>query len=232
MTVIRSGIFGGVLLGALAFRPRAANADAVPRILTMSGHGSAEGVPDTVQISAGVTVQARTAAEALAADNMRMTHVFAALKAKGVPDRAIQTSEFSVSPQYPSNNSNLQTITGYEVTNRVTVTLNDVTKLGQTLDALVAAGANQMNGIVFSIRDSAALLTSARQAAVADATAKAKIYAKAAGVTLGPILSISENGSEEPRPMMLGAARMGKFTPTAAGEQSLGANATIIWEIQ
>ena len=230
MPVIRPGLFGGVLLGALALLPGAANADSgVPRVLTMTGHGSAEGVPDTVEISAGVTVQAPTAAQALTADNAQMTRVFAALKAMGVPERAIRTSDFSVSPQYPSGGR--QTITGYEVTNRVTVTLDNVARLGAALDALVAAGANQMNGIVFSIRDSVALLTSARQAAVADATAKAQIYAKAAGVTLGPILSISESGSEEPRPMMLGAARMSKFTPTAAGEQGLDADATIVWEI-
>jgi hypothetical protein len=67
---------------------------------------------------------------------------------------------------------------------------------------------------------------------VADAISKARIYARAAGVTLGPILSINESGTEEPRPMLLGAARMGKFTPTAAGEQSLSADVTIIWEIQ
>lgn len=229
MAAIRSGVFG-VLLAVLASLPGAANADsAVPRILTMSGHGSTEGVPDTVQISAGVTVQAPTAAEALTADNAQMTRVFAALKAMGVPDKAIRTSDFSVSPQYAPGNR--QTITGYEVTNRVTVTLDNVARLGAALDALVAAGANQMNGIVFSIRDSAALLTGARQAAVADATAKAQIYAKAAGVGLGPILSISESGSEEPRPLMLGMARMSKFTPTAPGEQSLGADVTIIWEI-
>jgi uncharacterized protein YggE len=160
-----------------------------------------------------------------------MARMFSTLKAMGVPDRAIQTSQFSISPQYTDGNTQPQRLTGYEVTNQVTVTLNNVDKLGTALDALAAAGANRMEGIQFSIRDSAALLTKARQAAVDDARTKAKTYAQAAGVTLGPILSISENGNEAPRPVMM-MARMSKAVPIAAGEESLNASVTIVWEIR
>jgi uncharacterized protein YggE len=220
-----------LLLGCLA--PGAALADpASPRTITISGHGEAAGVPDTVQISAGVTVHAATAGAALSADSARMADVFSALKAMGVPDRAIQTSQFSVSPQYSDGNNGPAHLTGYAVTNQVTVTLTDVSKLGATLDALVAAGANQVNNIAFSIRDSAALMTQARQSAVTDATAKAQIYAKAAGLTLGPILSINEGGGvivAEDIGMFKSTAR---YTPVAAGEQKLNANVTIVWEIR
>lgn len=223
------------LLGALVLAPGAAQADsAPPHTLTMTGQGEVAGTPDTVRISAGVTVRAATAAEALRADSAQMARVFKALKAMGVPDRAIQTSQFSISPQYTDGNTQPQRLIGYEVTNQVTVTvtLNNVDKLGPALDALVAAGANRINNIAFSIRDSAALLTQARQAAVADAMAKAQIYAKAAGVTLGPILSISVDSSAMPRPVRMMALREpAPPPPIAAGEQSLDANVTIVWEI-
>ncbi|HEY5346582.1 MAG TPA: SIMPL domain-containing protein [Rhizomicrobium sp.] len=230
MPFFRHALVLGFLLACLS--PGTALADpASPRTITISGQGEAAGIPDMVRISAGVSVRARTAAEALRANSAQMARIFSALAAMGVPDRAIQTSQFSISPQYTDGNAGPQRLTGYEVTNQVTVTLNDVSKLGGTLDALVAAGANQMDGIEFSIRDSAALMTQARQAAAADAIAKAQIYAKAAGVTLGPILSISESGDEGPRPVGMMAMRANAPTPVAAGEQKLSAGVTIVWEI-
>ena len=101
------------------------------------------------------------------------------------------------------------------------------------LDALVTAGANQMNGIDFAIKDSAPLLAQARADAVNDARAKAETYAKAAGVSLGPILSISENGSQGPRPvyMAMPMVRSAKAVPVAAGEESITAEVSIVWEI-
>jgi uncharacterized protein YggE len=206
-----------------------------PRTLSMNGQGEAKGAPDTVTLSAGVSAQAPTAAAALAANSRHMEAVLAALKKQGVADKNMQTANFSVSPQYTSNNDNQPPrLTGYQVTNEVRVRLEDVTKLGATLDALVTAGANQMNGINFSIRDSAAMLTEARQKAVADALAKAQIYAKAAGVTLGPILSISESDNAPPRPMYMAMsmARADKSVPVAMGEESITANISIVWAIQ
>jgi uncharacterized protein YggE len=222
-------------LAALAALAGPALGDPAARTLTMSGQGEVKAAPDTVTLSAGVTVQAPTAAAALAADNTRMQGVMAALKKQGVADKNIQTAQFSVSPQYASSNDGqAPRLTGYQVTNEVSVRLDDVTKLGATLDALVAAGANQMNGINFSIADSSALLTEARQRAVTEALAKAQTYAKAAGVTLGPILSISENENSGPRPMFMTAmaVRAPKAVPVAMGEESVTANVSIVWQIQ
>ena len=138
-------------------------------------------MPDQAQLSAGVTTVATTAEAALAENARKMNGVFAALKRIGVPDKSIQTSNFSVSPQYPPYNQNttgLQRIVGYQVSNQVNVTLDDVKKLGPALDALVAAGANQINSVGFSIRDTGALLVTAREAAVADAmTAREDLHA-------------------------------------------------------
>jgi uncharacterized protein len=182
-----------VLLLYLATVPAAAQT--ASHTISMTGQGEVRAAPDTVTLTAGVTAQAPTAAAALAANSSRMAAVMAALKQQGVSDKDMQTANFSVSPQYAGNNdSQPQRLIGYQVTNEVQVRLEDVRKLGAVLDSLVLAGSNQMNGINFGVRDTAELLTQARNLAVADATAKAQVYAKAAGVSLGPILSISESG--------------------------------------
>ena len=162
-----------------------------------------------------------------------MQSVFAALKKIGVADKDMQTANFSVSPQMANTSNQPPHVTGYQVSNQVQLRLDDVAKLGPALDALVTAGANQMNGIDFAIKDSAPLLAQARADAVNDARAKAETYAKAAGVSLGPILSISENGSQGPRPvyMAMPMVRSAKAVPVAAGEESITAEVSIVWEI-
>ena len=110
--------------------------------------------------------------------------------------------------------------------------LEDIAKVGATLDALVAAGANQMNGLKFAIKKPAPLLALARADAVGDAKLRAQQYAAAAGLTLGPIQSLSEGGAEPPRPMYSMMAMAAPATPIAAGEESVNASVTIIWEIR
>lgn len=223
-------------LAAAALSP--ALADTSARTITVSGSGEARGVPDKSQLSAGVTTAATTADAALAENSRKMTSVFDALKRLGVPEKNIQTSNFSVQPQYPPYNQNatgLQHIVGYQVSNQVDVTLEDARKLGPALDALVAAGANQINSVSFSIRDPQPLLTAAREAAIADALTRAQTYAKAANVTLGAIVSINEGSSDVERPlprMALMAAKAAPPPPTAAGEQSIAANVSIVFEIK
>lgn len=223
----------------LALAPvSAAFADAAPRTITVSGAGEARAIPDQAQLSAGVTTTAKTAAAALAENARKMTGVFDALKRLGVADKHIQTSNFSIQPQYPPYNPNatgLQLIVGYTVSNQVDVTLDDVKTLGPSLDALVAAGANQINSVAFSIRDQDSLLAAARAAAIGDAIKRAETYAKAAGVALGPVVSIDERSSEsapaQPR-MALMAAKAAPPTPTAAGEQGVTANVSMVFEIR
>ncbi len=231
-TAALAALFGALLLAA----PIAHAAD-VPHIISVSGEGEARAVPDQAQLSAGVTTVAATADAALAENARKMTAVFDALKKMGVPERAIQTSNFSVSPQYPpynANNTGVQHIVGYQVSNQVNVTLDDVRKLGPALDTLVAAGANQISSVSFAIKDNEALLEKARQAAIADATTRAETYAHAAGVTLGGVVSIQEIGAAMPIPRMRGIAMMAEAapTPTAAGEESVSANVTVIFDIK
>ncbi|HTO39374.1 MAG TPA: SIMPL domain-containing protein [Rhizomicrobium sp.] len=231
---------------AIATLPQIATAQPVPsrlpHVLSVSGEGEVHAIPDQAQLSAGVVSHGKTAAEALSANAAAMNTVFATLRKRGIPEKSITTSNFSLSPQYPpyrqdAPQGDRTRIIGYEVSNQVTVILDDVAKAGATLDALVTSGANQAGGVSFTIRDSKPLLAQARTAAVNDAVAKAQTLAKAAGVTLGPILSIQEGGSDAPmpRPMMMRADMMkvaSAPTSIAAGEQSVTAHVSITWEIQ
>jgi uncharacterized protein YggE len=226
---MRNPLLPGLLLACALSLPALA---ADPHTIAMTGHGEIKAVPDMAAVNAGVTTNAPTAAAALAANSARMSQVFDALKKLGIPERNIQTTGFSVSPQYTNgDNINPRHLTGYQVNNEVSVRLDDVSRLGTALDTLVGAGANQMNGIGFDIATPAPLLEKARAQAIADARARAQTYAQAAGVSLGPIVSISEGGGEaQPRPMYRVMA-MAAPVPVVAGEQSVTADVTVVWEI-
>ena len=196
--------------------------------IAMTGHGEAKAPPDAAELSAGVRVEAPTAKAALADADSRMEAVLGALRKMGVADKAIATSGFSVAPQYASGKNEAPRLTGYQVSNRVDVRLDDSAKLGAVLDALVAAGANDIGGVRFSFRDPTSLLTEARRKAVADARAKAETYAQAAGVALGPLVSLRESAAA-PRPLF---AEMRASVPVAPGEQSIAADVTLVWEIK
>ncbi len=230
-----------VLLAALFLASSAAVAapgadPAAPRTLTVSGTGIAKAAPDEASFSTGVVSHAATAGAALAANARAMNAVIATLKKQGVPDKAIQTSNLSLNPQYQTCKPNMtcpQKIVGYEVSNTVSVTVG-LDKAGTVVDALVASGSNQIDGISFSIHDHKPLLNQARAEAVKEALDKGQLYAKAAGVSLGPILAIQESGSEAPRPIFRAMNKMadvGYATPIAAGEQSLSAQVSITWTI-
>lgn len=229
----------GALVLAMFAAPVLVHADSIsmpPRTLSVSGEGEVSAVPDQAQLSAGVVSEAKTPDAALAANNSKMETVFAALKKLGIPDKMIQTSNFSVSPQYAPYDAKVpggERIQGYQVSNTVTVRVDDEKKVGPALNALVTAGANQLGNVGFSFRDPKPLLTQARAEAVKDALAKAEAYADAAGVSLGPILSINEGGSPSPSPYpVMAMVARDKSVPIAAGESSVSANVSIVWEIK
>jgi len=218
-----------------AASPTALAADALPRTLSVSGNGEVKAAPDQAQLSTGVVTQGRNASDALKANARAMNAVFDTLKAAGIAEKSIQTSNFSVSPRYAeAKPGGTQHIVGYDVSNTVTVLVDKLDKVGPTIDALVAAGSNQIDGPTFSIADPDPLLAKAREAAVKDAMARAETLARAAGVSLGPITSISESGGySPPQPMyrMAMSASAAVPTPVAAGEQSVSASVSITWEI-
>jgi len=211
--------------------------DEAPRIITVSGMGEATARPDQASVTLGVITEATTAREALSANNAAMQGVFDQLTQIGIAEENIQTSNFSISPQYPpyrQDNNEPRRIVGYQVSNNVTVLFDNLDDLGPGLDAIVSSGANQLYGISFSISETDDLLMSARADAVADARAKAEVLAEAAGVTLGRVLNISEGGSYNPQPMMYARAEMAmdSAVPVAAGQQTLSANVSMTFEIE
>jgi uncharacterized protein len=211
----------------------------LPRVISVSGLGEVKSRPDMATISTGVVTEGTTAKEALANNNKAMAAVIAALKNAGIAEDDIQTSDFSVSPKYPPYQPNQTTaprIVGYTVSNQVTARVKDLQKLGPVLDTLVQAGSNQINGIMFGIDEPKPQLDDARKKAVADARAKAELYAAAAGVSLGKVVQITESSAVVP-PMPMYAKRemamaQDASVPIAAGQQIVTANVSITYEIQ
>jgi uncharacterized protein len=211
--------------------------------MILSGTGVVRSAPDMATISTGVVTQAETAREALDANTAAMEQLIAVLREAGLENRDIQTSDFSVSPQYVYSDRRDQNgyslppeISGYQVSNTVTIAVRDLDGLGVVLDRAITVGANTVNGISFSVADPGKLLEEARRRAFADARAKATTYADAAGVSLGSIESISEQLDYAPPQPMLRAAyadmAQTESVPVEAGEMSYSVTATITWSIE
>ena len=189
--------------------------------------------PDLAAVDAGVASDAKTAREASEANNAAMGKVLAALKAASIDDKDIQTSRLSLQPQYAPNRAGPSSVVGYRASNRVTVRIRDVDKVAGVIDTLVGAGANDIGNISFEVSQASKLLDDAREKAVADARRKAEIYAKAAGVTLGAPLSISEEGAPQPVFRAKMAAPMAAApTPIAQGEETLSVSVSVTWAIK
>ena len=194
-------------------------------VLDVTAEGRTTRVPDLATIRAGVVSQATTAAAALADNAQRMARVLAALKKAGVAPRDIATATVGLSPQYRYADNQPPVITGYQATNSVSVRFRDVSKSGVILDALVAQGANQIDGPNLSIDQPDAALDEARADAIRRARTRAGLYARAAGLRVVRIVSIAENGENAggPNPpMFLARASMAKdSTQIVAGEKDV-----------
>ena len=234
------------IIAASAFLATPAFSQSAPQVaqrtLSLTGQGEVKSAPDIAVISAGVVSEARTAREALTENNEAMAGVLQTIEAAGVAKKDIQTSNFSVQPRYryPKRSGNGEQeppqITGYTVTNQVTVIARDLDQLGPVLDAVVSSGVNQMHGLSFSIAEPGPLRNQARKQAVAEAKARAELYAEAAGVSLGRILSISEAGGfRPPQPAFRRTAlesAAADAVPIAQGQQSIRMQVNIVWEIE
>lgn len=220
-----------------AASPALAQDNKMPRLISLSGNGEVRRAPDIAFVTTGVLSQGATAAEALAANTSAMNALFAALNDAGIAEKDVQTSNFMVQPRYNFQDNKAPELVGYDVSNNVTITVRKIGDLGALLDKVVQAGSNQINGIGFDVSEPSASLDEARKLATEDATRKAKIYAEAMGVTLGPVMSISEGVSyQPPMPMARGKVMMADAAaapvPVAAGEQRLSVDVNITWEIK
>jgi len=227
---------------ALAAAPLAAQVPVPPvqpingTLLEISAQGESRRTPDLATISAGVVTQAVDAATAMRENAARMERVIAALKRAGVADRDVRTANISLNPQYRYANNQPPVITGYQANNTVIVRFRDIGKSGTILDALVATGANQINGPELGLDNPAAAMDEARVDAVAKARARAELYAKAAGLRVRRILSISEGVYDMPRPMPVSLRTMdvaeSASTKIVPGEQSLNVSLSVRFELE
>lgn len=193
-----AGLGGAWLVGQGGTAVRAATpAVDAGRVITVVGQGSARVAPDIAQVSIGVDTVADTVSGAVKESNAKMDAVLAAIRALDIADKDIQTQNYGISMEQsgdvPVPEGGVATAkTRYRVTNTVTVTIRELTKVGNVLDSVVEAGANNIWGVSFGVDDDKAAVTEARGKAVADAQARAKELAGLTGVEVGSIVSMSE----------------------------------------
>ncbi len=222
---------------ALPAAASAADTAVQPRII-VTGEGEATVAPDMALVSLSVMREAKTAREALDANNAAMTEVVEAIKLFGVASRDLQTAGLQIMPRYNYTNKPDGTqeanLVAYQVTNTLSVRVRDIAKTGEIIDKAVSLGVNQGGNIVFTNDDPSAVVTEARKNAVAEATAKAKTLAEAAGVTLGRIIEISDQtfGSQ---PISIEAKafdRVAAAPPIEAGENAYRVQVNMTFELK
>ncbi len=201
--------------------------------LTVTGMATVETTPDLATLSLGVTTNGATAGAAMAANSDALAAVIARLKATGVEDRDIQTTNLSLNPNWVTNATGTASeIKGYIATNMVSVRIRALDKTGAVLDAAIADGANAMNGLYFGLQDPRPSEDQARKLAVADAVARATLLSEAAGTKLGPILSINEGSMAPPVPgPMYRMTDAASAVPVEAGALGISAFVTIVFKI-
>lgn len=206
-------------------------------VVELSVFESVSVAPDIATIGAGVTSEAPTATAALQQNSAEMTKVIARIKALGVAEKDIQTTGINLNAMYDYNQeTQRQVFRGYQVSNRVSVTLRKIEDTGKVLDALVAAGANDLNGPSFSIENDDAAKDSARKRAFERAQAQAKAYADMLGYDDAKVLAIAENiEARGPMPQMaesrMNAAKADAPPPVQPGLVSTGISITIKYEL-
>ncbi|MGA7712651.1 MAG: SIMPL domain-containing protein [Rhizomicrobium sp.] len=221
------------------------------RYVLMVGQGSVTAMPDTAIVSGGVVTKARTAGDALHDNNEAMAKVVAALKALGITDKQIATSRIQFQPVYPPydpKTGQSTKVIGYQVSNSVRVTLSELSRAGDVLDALIENGANESATIDFEIKDRAALEEKARTEASKDALRRALAYANQVGAELGPVRSIREgyhsDSGADSETVTVTAYRASLASPpppppppppgtiVQAGEETISATVTVVWALK
>jgi uncharacterized protein YggE len=200
--------------------------------------GEVTRVPDVAVISAGVVTKAATATAAIGDNADRMARVRAALRRAGIADRDIQTSSVSLNPDYRYVDNQPPQLIGYQASNNVSIRFRDIRRTGAILDALVAEGANQLNGPSLTVDKPEQALDEARVAAIAAGRQRADLYARALGLRIVRLISVSEAGAEQPRPMPMMADMVTvsgsrvKRTEIDPGEQKIGTSVSMSFELR
>jgi uncharacterized protein YggE len=208
-------------------------------IISVTGEGTISVAPDLAQINAGINTEGKTSREAAEANAKAMTAVIAAARQAGIAEKDIGTARYNIQPVYQTRGREGREgppqIAGYRASNMVQVKIRDVNKVGEVVDQLVAAGANNVSGVEFMVSDQQKVLDQARLAAFAEAKRKADLYAKAAGAQAGRVVSISEQEAEAPRPMVMARAApqagAAPTSPTNPGEETIRVQISVTFEL-
>jgi uncharacterized protein YggE len=223
--------------GAPNFAPRSALAvdPAAPEhTISVTGIGRVTLTPDVADLRLGVNMTAPTATEARSDAAAAMTKVVDAIKKGGVADKDIQTAAISLQPVYDYSNNGQGKLTGFQVLNIVAVTVRDISKVGDLIDAAVIAGATSVDGVSFRVDDQTSAEAQARTAAVVDARAKANALAAAAGVSITGVSFISENSTTVPYPVPYAGAAPAKdmaSTPVQPGTTEIDITVSMVFRI-
>ena len=227
------GIIIGALLVPMVVKGQDATATGTnEHTISVTGSGKILVKPDMADVSLGVQVTRQTLAAARNDAAQQMNAVIAALHALGITDADIETAYLDISPTYDYTGQS-QRITGYQVTNQLTVHVKNLDQLAAVVDDSVGAGATNVNGISFKVSDQTAAEAQARTAAVHDARARADALAAAAGVTITGVASISETSFSPPiwygQPAAQDAA--GAPTPIIPGMSEISIDVSVVYLI-
>jgi uncharacterized protein YggE len=240
----RSG--GASAVGSTFTKAASISSTETPRIpaigdpgITVGGRANVAGTPDTLRLDLSVVVTAPSVSGALASANSSAEAVQKSLLGNGVEKKDLQTSGLNISPDYDYSNSGTPRLKGYQASESVTAKLRDLRRAGDAMGKAVGAGGSavRVNGISLDLEDTGALVSAARDKAFADAKAKAVQYAKAAGRTLGEVVSIAENvATASPTPMPYAAADSLKrdmaSVPIQPGSQDVSVSVTVVFAMR
>jgi uncharacterized protein YggE len=206
-----------------------------PSLLSLSATGEATGVPDAADITIRVEARAPASGDAMAEVSTRMTAVLAAVKAAGVAAEDIATTDVSLYPRRERLKNDSE-VFFYVAASSVRVRIKDFAAIGDVLDGAVRSGASQVDGPSLVITDQQALIDTARDRAVARLFEKAERMACAAGMSLGRLAELSEQGARAPRPMrqmmMVAEASDARMAPPIeAGQRDVSAGVSGVWEL-
>ena len=234
--LIAALMIGAALPSAAQAQQATINQSIAGTRLDVTATGEVTRVPDVAIISTGVVTKSATASGAISQAASRMARVRAALKAAGVEDRDIQTSNLSLNPDYRYDNNQPPKLVGYQASNTVTVRFRDIASSGKIIDALVAEGSNQINGPTLTIDKPEAALDEARAQAVRIGRARAELYARSMGLRVGRVIAVSESGGSypvpPPMPVMMQARAEAASSKIDPGEQKLRVNLAMTFELQ
>lgn len=237
---LAAGALGALIVAVAALTAHAGPVTAAPsasdpatHTISVSGTGKVTVVPDVARVTLGVTINQPTVKAARSSAAQRMTDIIAAIKALGIADADLQTVGLSLYPQYTNGSPNR--VTGYTISEQLQITIRDLDKAGDVVDAATAKGATDVNGISFELADPAKAMNDARATAVAAARASAQAMATAGNVSLGAVVSMTDASVSSPYPVYFGgrgaAVDSAVPTPVQVGTQDVSVVVQVVFAI-